>query len=179
MNDTLTIAISIVGALTGLVSAIAAALSARSAAATNRASFEENRRREIERVSLLSADCQIDADRIRTLVAECRLAYKAAEIFSGSTEHSGIALAIAAVEKKGTKAQTLADEAKELTGPTGKLAPAKMDDAIEHRVRLAATRSEIQAIREDLNGELQTIREENAEHRRLRLENLYRPSASA
>ena len=124
MSESLTIAIGIVGALTGVVSAVVAAFSARSAAATHQASLDESRRQEIERVSLLAADCQIHVDRIRSLVVECRVAYKAAEIFSGSGEHSGIALAIAEVERKGAKAQALAELSKVLTDPSVELAPA-------------------------------------------------------
>lgn len=161
---------AVFSAVGGAFAAVAAFRSAATAGDATRQAEESERRSQLREVSTAAASIQSAVLGTSSRGQELLLAYRSAEVFSGSSDHSGFRERRDSAEKLVEKARSLAEGAQLFSGGAKSLTEAPADEVERIRTMLTENLGLVQAIREELDRMYFAIAAQNLQHRQVILQ---------
>ena len=156
---------AVIGLIVSALSALAAFRSADSARKAQRSADAAIRNTTLVSAGFVAAETLSDLRRVESLAEHSRVAYQTLGIFSGSLNNSGIQHAAEHVAKLLVQAGEHADYARLFMETPSKLAEIPAEDFPRVQLNLNTRRSQISALREELERIISSTEAQNAQYR--------------
>ncbi|WP_169333093.1 hypothetical protein [Thiobacillus denitrificans] len=161
---------AVISAIGGAFAAVAAFRSAATARDATRQAEEAERRVLLREVSTAAASIQAVVLGVSSRGQELLLEYRSAEVFSGSSDHSGLRQLRESTENLIKKARFFVEDAQLFSGGAKSLSDAPVEEVERVRTRLAENFNLLQVIREELDRKYLDVASKNMQHRQVILQ---------